>query len=355
MTRISFYTQAEFGSKSNLKTNEAFSMVKALKPDRVFCRDFKFAIKDDRYERIIFGGSFLPKIVTFVNLLSKQRFSLNRLQWKLLDFCSSLRNDNSGLLVFHPPKFKKTIMKYSDKIRVGVLTSNFKDKEMIKNCEYVIAISSYLKDCLMNDGFCEENVFVARQGVDTKKFYPAPHKKRGDTFIALCVADFTLQKGVEYLLEAWAQSSIKGELWLVGNKTKEVQDLIKKYADKRIKDVPFTKNIRDTYQRASVFILPSSSDGWGNVVSEAMSCGLPVIVTESTGAKDAVIDGENGFVIPIKHKGDIGARLFEYYQNPDLCKKHGKNARKQIRNFTWDNFEKEFRTAIENIKEREDL
>jgi glycosyltransferase involved in cell wall biosynthesis len=52
------------------------------------------------------------------------------------------------------------------------------------------------------------------------------------------------------------------------------------------------------YHRAELLVLPSLHDGFGFVVAEAMACGLPVIVTEDSGASSLVRKDENGWVVP---------------------------------------------------------
>lgn len=54
------------------------------------------------------------------------------------------------------------------------------------------------------------------------------------------------------------------------------------------------------YNESSVFVLPSLADSYGLVTLEAMACGLPVVVTENSGSKEAVRDGVDGFVVPIR-------------------------------------------------------
>ena len=64
--------------------------------------------------------------------------------------------------------------------------------------------------------------------------------------------------------------------------------------------------LKEYYNRADVFILPSLGDSYALVVLEAIASGLPVIVTENVGAADAIENGKNGFVIPA---GDTGSWL----------------------------------------------
>jgi len=56
-----------------------------------------------------------------------------------------------------------------------------------------------------------------------------------------------------------------------------------------------------SFMRASDFIcLPSYREGFGSVVIEAAACGIPAIVTDIPGLKDAIVDGETGLMVPVK-------------------------------------------------------
>ncbi len=75
------------------------------------------------------------------------------------------------------------------------------------------------------------------------------------------------------------------------------------------------------YRSSTIFVLPSLEDGWGVVVSEAMACGLPVIVTEHTGAKDIVDEGINGFIIPSRDVAAIKEKIILLYNDKKLREK----------------------------------
>jgi glycosyltransferase involved in cell wall biosynthesis len=68
------------------------------------------------------------------------------------------------------------------------------------------------------------------------------------------------------------------------------------------------------YSDASVFVLPSIEDGWGHVTVEAMTAGLPVIVSDHAGSADVVSEGETGFVVPSRNPEAIRQRL-EFFRD----------------------------------------
>jgi len=70
--------------------------------------------------------------------------------------------------------------------------------------------------------------------------------------------------------------------------------------------------IRERIARADLLTLPSRWDGWGVVVNEALSVGVPVIVSDRCGASDLVRQGFNGYVFRSGDVTDLRARLIEF-------------------------------------------
>lgn len=353
--RISLYTQAEFGKKKNLKSPEARAMVRGIRPSSVHCRDFDFSIFSpflSQYEKIVPFGGLFPKLLTGLNLITGGVFGLNKVQRDLLDLFASRKEDDADMLIFHPSTFARTIAKNKNKITVNVCTGLPDDLSVLSMSDYVITFSTVIRDCLLDAGFNKYRVFTVNLGVDMNK-YPRPESRDFKKFVVLCVADFQKVKGLDYLLQAWKeQNIIDAELWLVGNKDKYCRKLIDDARDDRIKDIPHCDPL-PYYQEASVLVLPSRSEGWGNVVTEAMSTGLPVIVSDMVGASDAVVDGVNGFVVPVGDVKKLGNKIVWYYLNPQLLKEHGESAYDMMFGFSWEKFEKNFRFAIDNIRRKE--
>ena len=66
----------------------------------------------------------------------------------------------------------------------------------------------------------------------------------------------------------------------------------------RIRHTGFVANVEAYYRGMDVLVLPTHREGFPNVALEAAACGLPVITTESTGARDAVLAEVTGLLIP---------------------------------------------------------
>jgi glycosyltransferase involved in cell wall biosynthesis len=97
------------------------------------------------------------------------------------------------------------------------------------------------------------------------------------------------------------------------------------------------------YQKATLFIFPSYYEGFPTVVLEAMSCGLPVLVTDIEAHKTFIEDGKNGIFIKKGSAEDATKKIELILNNSDLRDKLGKNARKTIEEkFTWDKISLKF-------------
>lgn len=72
---------------------------------------------------------------------------------------------------------------------------------------------------------------------------------------------------------------------------------------------PSTSALVKLYQEAKVFALSSDEEGFGMVVVEAMACAVPVVATRCGGPEGIIIDGKNGFLVPLDDAATMANRL----------------------------------------------
>ena len=96
-----------------------------------------------------------------------------------------------------------------------------------------------------------------------------------------------------------------------------------------------------------VFIFPSLCDGWGMVVSEAMSQGVPVIATMNSCGPDIIRHKENGWLVPIRDSKSIHEILKDIIANPGLIQNMGENAIETAKSRPWSVYEKEISHFLE--------
>jgi glycosyltransferase involved in cell wall biosynthesis len=84
-----------------------------------------------------------------------------------------------------------------------------------------------------------------------------------------------------------------------------------------------------------VFVLPSIVEGRALVIQEAMSQGLPILITANTGAEDLVETGRTGFLVPIRSPEAIAERLAWFADHRRETREMGGIARAKAAGYTW--------------------
>lgn len=85
----------------------------------------------------------------------------------------------------------------------------------------------------------------------------------------------------------------------------------------------------DLYRSSDVFVLPSRAETFGIAYVEASACGLPVIAGRSGAVDDIVVDGHNGYVVPVGELEPLVQRLRQLADDLDLRDRLGHNARRR--------------------------
>jgi glycosyltransferase involved in cell wall biosynthesis len=102
------------------------------------------------------------------------------------------------------------------------------------------------------------------------------------------------------------------------------------------------------FHAAHVFVLPSRHDGWGVVINEACAAGLPVISTSAAGAaRDLVVDGVNGFVLPRDDVAGLTDKMSFFVSNPDQVRVFGDRSKEKAAAFSVEHGAELFRENAE--------
>ncbi|ADB42260.1 glycosyltransferase family 4 protein [Spirosoma linguale] len=98
-----------------------------------------------------------------------------------------------------------------------------------------------------------------------------------------------------------------------------------------------------------VFCLPSIVEGRALVMQEAMSQGLPLIITPNTGGADLIKEGKTGFLVPIRSPKAIAEKLSWFLDNRDQIPAMGAMAQAHASTYTWDGYGKTVVDSIDNF------
>ena len=232
-------------------------------------------------------------------------------------------------------------------------------QKLINKSKFTTTVSSSVANELIKY-YNAENPMVIGNGVNEDIFFPI--KDKSDDYL-LYVGRLDYRKGILDLINAACLLDGDMKILIVGKGPLEIkiQKLIKKNNIKNIKLIGHIsgENLVKLYQNASMFVFPSHYEGLPTVVLEAMSCGLPIILSDIPAHKDITDNNENGIFCNCGSAEDIAEKINILSKNKKLRIKLGKNARKTIEEkFTWDiislNYEKIYKNLIE-IKIDNDL
>ncbi|MCC6483772.1 MAG: glycosyltransferase family 4 protein [Armatimonadetes bacterium] len=228
--------------------------------------------------------------------------------------------------------------KYGFKGRVEAPLERWKTYREYALADRIVVCSEFARESHLRHGIPADKLRVINYGVDTEVFTPGP--KQDSTFRVIYCGMVCLRKGVQYLLQAWKELGLQdSELWLVGMVLPDAVELMRRYESlpgvRVLGHVGSRAELAELYRQGSVFAFPSVEDGFAMVVTEAMACGIPVIISGNTGAKDVVEDGVNGYVVPTCSVEALKEKIVQLKRDPQLRSSLGASARLAAENNTW--------------------
>ncbi|MBN8704497.1 MAG: glycosyltransferase family 4 protein [Bacteroidetes bacterium] len=208
--------------------------------------------------------------------------------------------------------------------------------------DYLLVPSDFVGKSFIDQGFPADKVKTIPLAVDLSRFSESkPDFSMKRAFRVICVSQISLRKAQIDLITAWKMLNLPdSELIFAGSMADEMKFLEKEFTGniRYLGAVPW-KEIPALLQNCDVFVLPSIEDGFGLAPIEAMASGLPAIVTENTGCSEQIVNGETGFVVPIRNPAEIAARIEKLYIDRTLLKSMGEEAAGKSReSMGWDTY-----------------
>lgn len=191
-----------------------------------------------------------------------------------------------------------------------------------------IAVSQFIKDRLVQQGFPESKILVHYIGVNVDQFQPDLSLLREP--VVLFVGRLTEKKGCEYLIRAMAQvqaTNATATLVVIGDGALRPQ--LEAQAKTSLKNYKFLgvqppTVVREWMNKASVLAAPSvttptgDSEGLPMVIIEAQAMGLPVVGSVHAGIPEAIAHGKTGFLAPERDWTALASHIQHLLENPDL-------------------------------------
>ena len=226
-----------------------------------------------------------------------------------------------------------------------------------KVTDYIFAISTFSEHTLIQGGFSANRIYKTYLGVNHNVF--KPKKNYNDLVLntplrLYFVGTMSKRKAIPFLLsvfETLHNSGLNIELDLIG----PIDDYDATQIN--IPNCHYTPFLHQDelvkkHHTLDVFVFPSHIDSWAQVVIEAMACGSPVLVSDNTGAKDAVQQG-GGCVLPVDNKEAWVEAITRMYLDRQLLKKLGEQAAFVAQQYTWEAYHQQVLAALMDIEARE--
>jgi len=211
-------------------------------------------------------------------------------------------------------------------------------KWTLENAAAVHCVSKDIRGEAGKYGFNEEKSFIIPPAVDPDFFIPQDKKESNRSCKLITTGSLIWRKGYEYLLlslKSLITQGIDAELEILGIGPMQQNILF------AIEDLGLGNRVHlhgrlaphqvvAKLQIADVFVLASLSEGISNAVLEAMSCGLPIVTTETGGMREAVTDGVEGFVVSMREPEAMAGALAKLAADPHLRTSMGDAGRKRV-------------------------
>ena len=179
---------------------------------------------------------------------------------------------------------------------------------------------------------------IIRPAVDSNFFTPLATHLTNRPLIIITKGALIWTKGYEYALMAFqnlVNRGVNAEFHLIGTGPERqrilytIQDLGLEGKVTLLGKLPPEK-IRNQLQASDIFLFSSLSEGLSNAVLEAMSCGLPIVTTDCGGMREAVTNGVEGFVTPVRDPEAATEALWKLAKDAELRRRMGKAARERV-------------------------
>ena len=254
------------------------------------------------------------------------------------------------------------LIRKSDLYRHGPLRS-WEVRERM--ADRIVAVTQHIAETFYADAPSSEKVRVIRNGVDTEKFRPMPPDPalrrqlgvpEGGALLA-CVANLSRYKGQLPVLIALALAKATDRAVHVVFAGRDLADgelqrwaLELGVAD-RAHFVGLVDDVPRLLSGCDGMVLVSPREGCSNAVLEAMSCGVPLVLS-AAGAEELLGDGEAGFVIRTGELDRMVDCMFTLGRDPELRCRMGDAARRRaLASFSLDRMAREYMSLYDEVLE----
>jgi len=238
----------------------------------------------------------------------------------------------------------------------------------LKKLDKFIAVGNETVKALQEKGIPTKKIVFISNGIDTEKYFKNHTRQElekilGENIdnkkIILTSGRLAKRKGVAWFCQNVMPQLPENYIYVIagdGADKNNVEEAIKKndlstrikmlgYVSDEVRDVLF--NTCDVFVQPNIKV-PGDMEGFGISVIEAASCQIPVIASDIEGLKDAIKDGQNGFLVESGNAEAWVNKINELLSNDEARKSFGQKARQFVMdNYTWEKISRKYLEEIE--------
>lgn len=159
-----------------------------------------------------------------------------------------------------------------------------------------------------------------------------PKEVRYESKRVISAGRYMTEKGFDRLLKVWSivnKQFYDWHLYIFGNGDRTAYQRIAEHMQlcNTVHLMPATKDIAEEFSKSSIYVMSSRYEGFGLVLAEAMSCGLPCVSFDCPyGPREIIRDGEDGFLAEDGNIDDLAQKLKRLMSDEELRKEMGTKA-----------------------------
>ena len=211
---------------------------------------------------------------------------------------------------------------------------------IVPACDLVIGISKEIVE--EAEKYKAKKTIWVPMFINLDRFKPGPEQGKKEKLTILSIGQIKKRKGFGEIIQALQdlkqESKLTPKLIIVGEVTNKRDEIFFKEFKEMAQNIEVDfkglvdhAELTEIYKQTDIFILVSYVETLGIVILEAMASGLPVIATETSGAKDLVEHKKTGFLVPIKDHLAIKEKIKILLESQDLRKSMGQAGRERIK------------------------
>jgi len=235
-------------------------------------------------------------------------------------------------------KWQDDFYDYPESEAVHARINERKDRE-IELADRIHTVSALARQSYVDAGVSTEKVVATTIGCDLSRFHPRRNDETRESeapFTFIFAGHAGKRKGTDILLAACRRLDRQGvpyRVWVAG----ATEDHLSWGSTASVERLGWLSHeeLATRYRAADCFVLPSRHDSFGMVVVEALACGTPAIVSEQTGAREAVTEEESGWVIPADDAEALAEQMTWCVEHADLAHDMRSLARRDAEAYAW--------------------